>query len=120
VAKFEVGNTIGEATRFQAGQSGNPGGRPKGLDALFHEVLAEVDGDQTKGEALVRKLFTTAVSGNLQAMKLVLDRVWPAPNRHEISGSINAETLQQQLKDAARELDERLGINRDPKPWENN
>ena len=26
---FTKGNTIGAATRFKAGQSGNPGGRPK-------------------------------------------------------------------------------------------
>ena len=84
---FKQGNNIGAATRFQPGQSGNPGGRPKGMAAIAHKVMAEAvaEGDMTRAEALVRKLFELAMEGNVQAIKLLLDREWPAPNRYDRS-----------------------------------
>ena len=38
---FTKGNTIGQATRFKTGQSGNPAGRPP--DKLRRHIYAEVD-----------------------------------------------------------------------------
>ena len=106
---FKQGNNIGAATRFQPGQSGNPGGRPKGMAAIAHKVMAEAvaEGDMTRAEALVRKLFELAMEGNVQAIKLLLDREWPAPNRHEIAGA-DGGALQVEIEAAARELDRLL------------
>jgi hypothetical protein len=107
---FTKGNTYGMATRFQPGQSGNPDGRPRGFEAMARKQLEEAaaDGDQTRGEQLVRKLIALAVGGNVQAIKLVLDREWPAPNRHEIAGG-DGGALQLQVEEAAREFDRLLG-----------
>ena len=107
---FKQGNNIGVATRFKAGQSGNPGGRPKGMAAMAHKVMSEAfaEGDMTKAEAIVRKLFDLAMEGNVPALKLLLDREWPAPTRHEISGDLHVSAMQQQIEDAARELDRLL------------
>jgi len=46
-------------------------------------------------------------------MKLVLDREWPAPNRHEIAGA-DGEAIRLQVEEAAREFDRLLGIERLP------
>jgi hypothetical protein len=112
---FQPGNTHGVTTRFKPGTSGNPGGRPRGLSAIAHAQLEEAaaGGDQTKAEEIVRKLIDMAVGGNVQAMKLVLEREWPAPNRHEIAGA-DGEAIRLQVEEAAREFDRLLGIERPP------
>jgi hypothetical protein len=87
MSQFESGHSIGKSTRFQPGQSGNPGGRPKGLATIARKVLSEAaaQGDITKGEALMRKLYDLALDGNVHAIKLLLDREWPAPTRSDAS-----------------------------------
>jgi len=107
---FEKGNTYGIETRFKPGESGNPSGRPRGLAAIARKQLEEVaaGGDQTRGELLVRKLIDLALAGNVQAIRLVLDREWPAPNRHEIAGT-DGDSIRVEVEKAARELDRMLG-----------
>ncbi|MGO9773600.1 MAG: DUF5681 domain-containing protein [Roseiarcus sp.] len=74
-----------KATQFQAGQSGNLKGRPKGrpsLDELFLEEMARIVkvkvGDQIfsmdKERALVRKLIDMGIMGDISAARLVLSR----------------------------------------------
>jgi hypothetical protein len=60
---------------FKAGQSGNPGGRPKG--ALNKATLASqalLDGE---AEALTRKAVELAKDGNPVALRLCLERLLP-------------------------------------------
>lgn len=71
------------ASRFRPGQSGNPSGRPKGAPSVQELVAREAsrlvkmktpDGIESipKQEAMVRQLFTQALHGNLQAVRLIL------------------------------------------------
>ena len=105
---FEQGNEIGVATRFKPGQSGNPGGRPKGLSTIAHKVMTEAvaAGDVTKAETVVRKLFDLAMEGNVQAIKLLLDREWPANTTVEVTADV---TLRAEMEQAATELRAMLG-----------
>ena len=62
-------------SKFKAGQSGNPGGRPKG--ALNKATLASqalLDGE---AEVLTRKVVELAKGGHPVALRLCLDRLLP-------------------------------------------
>jgi hypothetical protein len=60
---------------FKPGQSGNPTGRPKGArNATTLAVEALLDGE---GEALTRKAIDLAKDGDMQALKLCMDRIVP-------------------------------------------
>ena len=64
---------------FQPGKSGNPAGRPKGIkdrrSALREKLLPHAD-------QLIEMVTTFAKSGDMQAMKIVMDRIIP-PLREE-------------------------------------
>jgi hypothetical protein len=63
---------------FQPGQSGNPGGRPKGrsLTALLRDRLDEVDEatGKTIAQLVVEGWLNAARDGNVPAIKEALDR----------------------------------------------
>ena len=72
-----------EHTRFQAGEGGNKKGRRAGRPSFAQVVREEVarvlkiaQGDKVihveKDRALVRKAFSMAMNGNVQAMKLAI------------------------------------------------
>ena len=66
--------------RWRPGQSGNPAGKPPGsgaLQKLRAQVAAEMPG-------VIQRLVLSAREGDVQAAKLLLDRVFPAlkPTEH--------------------------------------
>lgn len=61
--------------KFRKGRSGNPFGRPRGIKnkaTLLAEALFEGE-----IEGICRKAIEEAKQGNMQAIKLVLDRILP-------------------------------------------
>ena len=62
-------------SKFKSGQSGNPGGRPKGaLNKATLATQALLDGE---AEALTRKVVELAKDGNPVALRLCLERLLP-------------------------------------------
>lgn len=67
--------------KFQKGQSGNPTGRPKGVlyltPALRTKLGEKVPGDpagRTHRDVILDRLLTMAGGGDLEAIKIILDR----------------------------------------------
>ncbi|KRR06203.1 hypothetical protein CQ12_11495 [Bradyrhizobium jicamae] len=70
-------NTVGKqrGRPFQKGQSGNPEGRPKGSrNATTLALEALLDGQAT---ALTQKAIDLALTGDIPALRLCLDRILP-------------------------------------------
>jgi hypothetical protein len=71
---------LGKGTRFQAGQSGNPNGKPKWrlLSETYRAKLAElVPGDKlgrNYAEAITDAVFAAALRGNIGAFQEIADR----------------------------------------------
>lgn len=61
---------------WQKGQSGNPAGRPKGIIDKRRR-LAQAIGDD-KLNAVIQRLLTEALGGDVQAIRTIIDRVEPA------------------------------------------
>jgi hypothetical protein len=72
-----------KGSQFQSGQSGNPKGRPKGQPTASEILMREAArvvriqvGDKvetiSKLEAVIRKLFQMAISGDARAMSMLL------------------------------------------------
>jgi hypothetical protein len=70
-------NTGGKRVgRFQKGRSGNPSGRPKGSrNAATIACEALLDG---QAEALTQKAIQMALDGDPVALRLCMDRIYPA------------------------------------------
>src|SRR6516162_8095387 len=65
-----------QAGRFRKGRSGNPAGRPRG--ARNATTMAAEALSQGEAEKLTRKAIDMALAGDTVALKLCLDRIYPA------------------------------------------
>ncbi len=90
-----------ESTRFRKGVSGNPKGRPKGslnlatafLKALHEKVVVSENGRRktiTKLEAALKQLVNKAASGELRALRQLLELARDAEGRQNLPGIPNA------------------------------
>ena len=71
-----TGQKQGKDTRFKPGQSGNPAGKPRGAKnrtTVMAQALLEGE-----AEILVRKLIDLAKGGDIQALKVCVDRLCPS------------------------------------------
>jgi hypothetical protein len=88
---------------FMPGQSGNPGGRPKGtvkLSTCYERSLARPYPDDPEGrtyaQVIADKAVELAAKGDIPAIKEVTDRTeGKAPQRVEVAADVN--TAQGQL-----------------------
>lgn len=84
-----------QAGKFQAGQSGNPAGKPKG--ARHKTTLALQSLLDGEAEAISRKAIELAKAGDLTAIRLVLERILPprkdAPVLFTISKAATPEDI---------------------------
>ena len=65
----------GPGRPFAPGESGNPAGRPKGsLNKVTRAAQMLLDGE---AEAITRKAVDLALEGNIQALRLCLERLLP-------------------------------------------
>ena len=63
-------------TRFKPGQSGNPKGKPRGAKNHATKLAEKLIDNQC--EALVQKAVEMALNGDMQALKLLIERLIPA------------------------------------------
>jgi len=115
---FVKGNTIGAETRFKTGQSGNPAGRPpdrlrKRIEAEMEKIASSEPGEaRTKLELLAENIVTDALRGDSQSRKLLIERLYPMLNRHEIAGA-DGEAIrirwEAEMQQAAQELQAMIG-----------
>ena len=74
---------IQEKTKFQKGQSGNPNGRPQGARNKASLMAEQLFIDDIQG--ICESVVSQAKSGNMQAAKIILDRLFPASKDRPIS-----------------------------------
>ena len=106
--------------QWKPGQSGNPKGRPKKktVEESIRDILGEEingpDGEPIKKlDVLCRVVIDKAIRDrDIATIGLLFKRLWPEVNKHELSGTVNVD---QQMREAARELDRILDIGRDEK-----
>lgn len=66
-----MSSSSGRHAAWKKGQSGNPGGRPKGAKNQKQGLF------KSKEPALQQKLIDMALGGDMAALKIIADRIWP-------------------------------------------
>lgn len=70
------------AGRFRKGASGNPAGRPPGRRGHVAALLDQLATDAAP--QAVERLGRAAMGGDVQAARVLLDRVWPVPKGRRV------------------------------------
>jgi len=70
-----VSTTKKQTNRFQPGQSGNPDGRPKGARNKATVMAEKLMADDA--EAVTRAIINKAKDGDMQAARIIMDRIAP-------------------------------------------
>ena len=68
---------------FPKGTSGNPAGKPRGTKNKIERPIIALMGQHA--EAVAQRVIDEALAGDLQAARLVLERVSPAPKDRAIT-----------------------------------
>lgn len=71
-----------KSNRFQKGKSGNPKGKAKGTKNKATRLIESLM--QSELDNIGQKLIELALAGNLQAIRLVLDRIMPPKTSRSI------------------------------------
>ena len=66
-----MSSSSGRHAAWKKGQSGNPAGRPKGCKNLKQGLF------KSKEPELQQKLIDMALGGDMAALKIIADRIWP-------------------------------------------
>ena len=91
-----------EATQFEPGQSGNPGGRPRGARNRATKALeAILDGES---EALTRRAIELALDGDTVALRMCMDRLMPVRKDRPITFTLPEIETVADLTKATRAL----------------
>ena len=95
-----------EKNVFQPGQSGNPGGRPKGvsLTAELNALLAEVKRGKVEARAVVEAIVREAKKGNVKAFTAIADRtegkpIQPIKHEGEVNLVLDSRQVAQRMFD---------------------
>ena len=92
----------GDGKPFEQGQSGNPGGRPRGARNRSTKVLEAIfDGES---EALTRKVIELAKDGDTVALRMCMDRLMPVRKDRPITFSLPDIETPADLTKATRAL----------------
>jgi hypothetical protein len=87
------------AGRFEKGQSGNPAGRPAG--SRNHATLACEALLEGQAEALTQKAVDMALAGDTVALKLCLERIYPARKDRPVTFALPPITSARDAADIA-------------------
>ena len=104
----KINPSVGKATQFQPGQSGNPGGRPT-KTPLTDELLELLKAVDRRGITLARRIAMVIVKkaekGDARFVDLLFERVeGPAVQVHTVAGDENAPSINLNVADAHERL----------------
>lgn len=91
-----------EATQFEPGRSGNPGGRPKGSRNRSTKALEAIF--EGEAEALTRKAIEMALNGDTVALRMCMDRLMPIRKDRPIAFTLPEIETAADLTKATRAL----------------
>ncbi|MGE8128951.1 DUF5681 domain-containing protein [Methylobacterium sp. NPDC080182] len=91
-----------EATQFEPGRSGNPGGRPKGSRNRSTKALEAIF--EGEAEALTRKAIEMALEGDTVALRMCMDRLMPVRKDRPITFTLPEIETAADLTKATRAL----------------